>query len=162
MLHWERSYFNKMVKNLCYEDDVVKQSVFDPPHFPLEMLEVAPPQRELSQEEVILDLAMSVKRVSSSLVSIIRKGWELPAGKRLRGTEVDRELESALQSLSSSNEMIKKRAAPEKKKALSLLIRAKRILSLEDQKGDEGEKEKESEKEKEGEKESEKGNEKEN
>ena len=44
MLHWERSYFNKMVKNLCYEDDVVKQSVFDPPHFPLEMLEVAPPQ----------------------------------------------------------------------------------------------------------------------
>ena len=95
---------------------------------------------------------MSVKRVSSSLVSIIRKGWELPEVKRLRGKEVDRELESALQSLSSSNEMIKKRAAPEKKKALSLLIRAKRILSLEDQKGDEGEKEKESEK----------GNEKEN
>ena len=156
MLHWERSYFNKMVKNLCYEDDVVKQSVFDPPHFPLEMLEVAPPQRELSQEEAILELAMSVKRVSSSLVSIIRKGWELPEVKRLRGKEVDRELESALQSLSSSNEMIKKRAAPEKKKALSLLIRAKRILSLEDQKGDEGEKEKE------GEKESEKANEKEN
>ena len=95
-------------------------------------------------------------------MSIIRKGWELPEVKRLRGKEVDRELESALQSLSSSNEMIKKRAAPEKKKALSLLIRAKRILSLEDQKGDEGEKEKDSEKEKEGEKESEKGNEKEN
>ena len=46
MLHWERSYFNKMMKNLCYEDDVVKRSVFEPPHFPLEMLDIAPPQRE--------------------------------------------------------------------------------------------------------------------
>ena len=78
--------------------------------------------------------------------------------KRLRGKEIDRELESTLQSLSSSTEMIKKRAAQEKKKALSLLIRAKRILSLEEQKGDKGEKEseKEGEKEKEDEKESEK------
>lgn len=46
MLHWERSYFNKMMKNLCYEDDVVKRSVFEPPHFPLEMLDIAPPKRE--------------------------------------------------------------------------------------------------------------------
>ena len=45
-LHWDRSYFNKMMKNLCYEDDVVKRSVFEPPHFPLEMLDIAPPKRE--------------------------------------------------------------------------------------------------------------------
>ena len=40
-------------------------------------------------------------------MSIIRKGWELPEVKRLRGKEVDRELESTLQSLSSSTEVIK-------------------------------------------------------
>ena len=50
---------------------------------------------------------MSVKRVSSSLVSIIRKGWVIPQVKRLRGKELDRELESTLQSLSSSTEVIK-------------------------------------------------------
>lgn len=50
---------------------------------------------------------MSVKRAITSLVSIIHKGWELPEVKRLRGKEVDRELESTLQSLSSSTEVIK-------------------------------------------------------
>ena len=50
---------------------------------------------------------MSVKQTSTSLVSIIHKGWELPEVKRLRGKEVDRELESTLQSLSSSTEVIK-------------------------------------------------------
>ena len=49
---------------------------------------------------------MSVKQTSTSLVSIIHKGWELPEVKRLRGKEVDRELESTLQSLSST-EVIK-------------------------------------------------------
>ena len=78
---------------------------------------------------------MSVKRASTDLVSTIRKGWVIPQVKRLRGKELDRELESTLQSLSSSTEVIKKRAAQEKK-ALSLLIRAKRILSLEEQKGE--------------------------
>ena len=47
-LHWDRSYFNKMMKNLCYEDDVVNRSVFSTPHFPLEM-DVPPPEREQMQ-----------------------------------------------------------------------------------------------------------------
>ena len=50
---------------------------------------------------------MSVKQTSTSLVSIIRKGWVIPQVKRLRGKELDRELESTLQSLSSSTEVIK-------------------------------------------------------
>ena len=135
-LHGIRSYFNKMMKSLCYEDGVVNRSVFGAPDLPEEMLTVPPPEREQSPEEVILDLAMSVKRASTDLVSTIRKGWVIPQVKRLRGKELDRELESTLQSLSSSTEVIKKRAAQEKKKALSLLIRAKRILSLEEQKGE--------------------------
>lgn len=40
-------------------------------------------------------------------MSIIRKGWVIPQVKRLRGKELDRELESTLQSLSSSTEVIK-------------------------------------------------------
>ena len=40
-------------------------------------------------------------------MSTIRKGVVIPQMKRLRGKEIDRELESTLQSLSSSTEMIK-------------------------------------------------------
>ena len=50
---------------------------------------------------------MSVKRASTSLVSTIRKGVVIPRVKRLRGKELDRELESTLHNLSSSTEMIK-------------------------------------------------------
>ena len=106
-LHGIRSYFNKIMKSLCYDDGVVNRSVFDAPDLPEEMLTVPPPEREQSPEEVILDLAMSVKRASTDLVSTIRKGWVIPQVKRLRGKELDRELESTLQNLSSSTEVIK-------------------------------------------------------
>ena len=40
-------------------------------------------------------------------MSTIRKGVVIPRVKRLRGKELDRELESTLHNLSSSTEMIK-------------------------------------------------------
>ena len=54
-LHGIRSYFNKMMKSLCYEDGVVNRSVFDAPDLPEEMLTV-PPLNESSHRRRLFSI----------------------------------------------------------------------------------------------------------
>ena len=129
-LHNRRGYFNDRVKANCYKRGRLRDEVSSAPTLPKEMFTVAPPPlEEKTEEEAILELAMSVKRTSTELVTALRRGWEYPHVKKMKAKDVDLELTSIVESVSDNLGTIKTLPIKEKKQVLSLLIKAKELYT---------------------------------
>lgn len=92
------------------------------------MFTIAPPPLKKT-EETILELAMSVKRASTELVTALHKGWEYPHVKKIKAKDVDLELTTVVESVSDNLGTIKRLPIKEKKQVLSLLIKAKELYT---------------------------------
>ena len=129
-LHTQRGYFNDRVKANCYRRGRLRDEVSSAPTLPKEMFTVAPPPlEEKTEEEAILEMAMSVKRASTELVTALRRGWEYPHVKKMKAKEVDLALTTVVESVSDNLGTIKRLPIKEKKQVLSLLIKAKELYT---------------------------------
>lgn len=120
-LHTQRGYFNDRVKVNCYKRGRLRDEVSSALTLPREMFTIVPPPLEEKTEEgAILELAMSVKRASTELVTALHKGWEYPHVKKMKVKEVDLELTTIVESVSDNLGTIKRLPIKEKKQVLSL------------------------------------------
>ena len=128
-LHTQRGYFNDRVKVNCYKRGRLRDEVSSAPTLPREMLTIVPPLEEKIEEGAILELAISVKRASTELVTALHKGWEYPHVKKMKAKDVDLALTTIVESVSDNLGTIKRLPIKEKKQVLSLLIKAKELYT---------------------------------